>query len=87
MVLNGGARYYLTESEYEGIKQALSVKDRWTIEVQGDLVMRSAIQYICEPSKLENSDRLKRGDWQCEKGHWNDRGAKKCEGGKGHCYF
>ena len=87
VVLRGDVSIGITEEEYGFLKRAIQDKSIEFFEIKGKLIMKNAVLYVVPAKDMEVKERKSRGEWQCEKGHWNDRGAKKCEGGKGHCYF
>jgi hypothetical protein len=45
--------------------------------VEGNLIMVSDIQGVVNGSQLRDADRVKGGDWKCQKhGNWIPRGNK-----------
>lgn len=54
----------------------------------GERTMNTAdVMGIFPSEDMELIERKERGEWQCDSGHWNAKGTRRCEGGKGHCYF
>ncbi len=76
-----GTRTYINKEEKQWIAQEMK-KDIKFIEFQDEIYPISGLS-IVKAEKLKAADMIKRGFWQCEQGHWNERGFKKC----GTCYF
>ena len=81
--INGGVNIYINEDEFTKVKYVLKDKSTDSFEIRGKFIMKSAVQYIVPAADIEVQERKSRGMWQCDKGHWNDRGTQKCTG----CYI
>ena len=84
LVLKGGINIPLTEEQKNNVARVLNSKDNWTIEIDGNLINKSAVNAVLKGDLLDVAEKKSRGMWQCaEKGHWNDKGTNKCSG----CYY
>lgn len=84
LVLKGGINIPITKEQKEKVAQVLNSKDNWTLEIEDNLISKSAINAVVSADMVDVAEKKARGMWQCkEKGHWNDRGTPKCSG----CYF
>ena len=87
LVLRGDIKIYLSEDEAKTIYQIMQNKEVEAFEVQGRKIMRYSILYIVPAGDVETQERVARGEWRCDKGHWNSKGSRKCEGEGNHCYY
>ena len=84
LVLKGGINIAISEEQKNKVSQVLNSKDSWTIEIDGNLISKGAINAVLSGELVDTAEKKARGMWQCkDKGHWNDRGTNKCAG----CYF
>jgi len=81
--IHGGVNIYIDEDEFNKLKLILKDKSTDCFEIRGKFIMKSAVQYIVSAADMEIVERKGRGEWQCEKGHWNSRGAQRCD----KCYY
>lgn len=81
--LKGGVNIYITEEEKDSLESIINNQTSNLIKIKSKIIMVNSILYIVPATDIEETMRLKRGQWKCEKGHWNDRGINKCSS----CYF
>lgn len=81
VVMMSGVIIWVERARLEKIEELFALpRDKWPqfIEVDGEKVNPSRIEGIFRSSRLEDLQRRKNGQWQCDRGSWHDR-AKKCE--------
>ena len=84
IVVRGGIYIYFDADNEDKVLQVINQKKGQIIEIEGQLVNTVAIEGIYDPAFVEEVMMRRRGMWKCiEKGHWNDRSAKRCSG----CYI
>lgn len=87
LCLKGGLRIPITKERRDFIASALADKSIDTLDIDDKLIARYSILYVLPMKDIEIVERKERGEWQCDKGHWNDKGSKRCEGEGKHCYY
>lgn len=87
LVLRGDIKIYLNQEEAKKVYAIMENKGIEAFEIQDRKIMRYAIQYVVPAGDIEIQERIKRGEWKCEKGHWNSKVSRKCEGEGQHCYY
>ena len=85
VVVRGGIYLYFDADKVDKIAELIKSSPRGQIiTLAGQMVNTSEITGIFDPKYIEEMMMIKRGMWRCvEKGHWNERNAKKCTG----CYL
>lgn len=80
LVLRGNVRLWLNRNEFEAIKKSISQEISF-IEINGKIISKDAILYLVPRNEIEDADKIKKGEWKCEKhNNWLARGIQ-C----GHC--
>jgi hypothetical protein len=70
-------RLLLTPDQAAQVKSKLLDSSTKAVLVEGNLIMVSDIQGVVNGSQLRDADRVKGGDWKCQKhGNWIPRGNK-----------
>ncbi len=84
IVLMNNVRIWITEAEFNSIRDLLGGGKVPFIEVCGSIINTSTITYAGPRNKMDEADRIKHGDWQCRDcGRWHARGEEcGCQGGR-----
>ena len=80
--LKGGVNIYISPNEEEQIENFIKAKVDF-FKVRGRLIMRDSVLCIVPVGDIEEAMMVRRGYLKCEKGHWYQRGLKRCD----KCYF
>lgn len=91
VALKGGTILPISEKQKDIIHYQLENTSHGVFNINGRIVVREAILYLIPATDYEETLRLKRGEWKCEKGHWNSRGLTSCQSIPGdknpHCWI
>lgn len=66
---------WLTESQAKLVQEAIKRQLEY-IELVGVTVMKGDIAGLATGDRLKSVERTRRGDWECDHGHWHTRGEQ-----------
>ena len=83
LMLRGNIRLWLNDSEVELLKQVLKNGTPF-FEIQGMLISSNSVLYIVSGELIDQTDKIKRGEWQCKEcKRWHPRNEEcGCQGGR-----
>jgi len=84
VITRNGALFYLDlerAAKVEALLLSPSKPDY--VEIDGTLIQAREITMVAPTAKVEEMNRRKKGDWQCERGHWHTRDETVCKQGWG----
>jgi hypothetical protein len=76
VVLMGGMRIWITEQECNLVKNAIYDAKKSFVEISESIINKSSILYVGSRANIDEADKIKRGDWKCDKGFWHTRGQE-----------
>ena len=76
LCLIGGDRFFLNESEYEKVKNAIVLGNKY-IELEDAFIATNQVTKILHHADYESAERIKRGDYKCRNcDNWIPRGMQ-----------
>lgn len=84
VITRNGATFYLDLARAEKVEALLLSPNKPDyVEIDDTLIAVREISMVAPASKVEEMNRRKKGDWQCERGHWHSRDETVCKQGWG----
>jgi len=75
--VRSGLEIWIDKEKAEKFQDLLkNITQHKYVKLEGDTFNTADIVGIFEPDHIERRDKIKRGDWQCEFGHWHIRGQQ-----------
>jgi hypothetical protein len=77
LLLRGGYKTYLSQRDYDELKAKLKAGADMVFIAEGTpdekMFSKYALLATMEAGEVEKEDRIKRGEWLCDYGHWHKK--------------
>jgi len=84
VITRNGALFYLDLERAAKVEALLLSPNKPDyVEIDDTLIQVREITMVAPTAKVEEMNRRKKGDWQCERGHWHSRDETVCKQGWG----
>ena len=71
IVLRDRTRFFITENQFDAIKKNFDILEQ--IDIGKTIINKSSIAYMTHGSEYEEAEKIRKGYWQCEFGHWHSK--------------